>query len=168
MFQIKLSERAVELAKNYGINLIPERGTENSAGLDLKACIPYTMKLLPNEVAKIPLGVHIFLGTQKYFVLTEKSSQDSGDLTIQLAALLMPRSSSPGLKLENTIGLLDCDYQNELFAKYRNTCEFPVIIEPGERIVQLVVTPVVMNAFDYVDIFNVETSRKGGDGSTGK
>jgi dUTP pyrophosphatase len=175
MIQYILTEHAKSLIAK-GIDVTPKRGTEHAAGMDLCACIDEPITLLPGEMRKIFTGVKVFLGTTKYLVgkeydLTTLNAVPVDKLVseVKLSGLYLPRSSSPGLKLENTVGLLDCDFQGESFVKLRNMSQEPVKIIPGERLVQLVIVPVVMDKWEQVTFFDETVSRNPlGDGSTGK
>ncbi len=170
MIKYMLSALAKDLKDKNICDCTPTRGTCSSVGMDLKACLPEPISIYPGEVHKIPLGVHIFLGVlpeEKATLLTSGPARE--DPIYQLAGLYLPRSSCSGLKLENTVGLLDPDYQGESFAKYRNVSDMPIRISPGERIVQLVIVPAIMTKWLQVSSFEETTKRgHGGDGSTGK
>lgn len=140
------------------LDFTPVRATEGSSGYDLKACIEEPLIISPYEVVKIPTGVHIWIGD-----MTDVQSDD----IISFAGLYMPRSSNPGLKLTNTIGLLDADYQGQSFLKYENTTSDCITINPGDKIGQLVIIPTYIGSMLEVDGFDSETVRaEGGFGST--
>jgi dUTP pyrophosphatase len=142
------------------INFTPTRATIGSAGYDLCYCGLENITLQVGEVVKLGTGVHIYIGNM--FELTD------GSPYVGFAGLLMPRSSSKGAILNNTIGLLDSDYQGELFCKYRNITSEPITIEVGERFAQLVIVPVSIGGMLEVDSFTDSTERgNGGFGSTG-
>lgn len=142
------------------ISFSPKRATEGSAGYDVRACIKEPLYIFPKEIVKIPIGVAIWIHNR-----LQKYHEDIG-----YAGLLMPRSSIRCLKLTNTIGLLDSDFQNEISFKYENTSEEEtIVIQPGERIGQLVVIPVYLGELLEVEEFEEETERGlGGWGHTGK
>ena len=103
---------------------LPEHATEGSAGLDLRACIDSTLTLLPGAVELIPTGIALYI-------------QDPG-----LAGLLLPRSGlghKHGIVLGNLVGLIDSDYQGQLFVSCWNRSDQPFSIEVGDRIAQLVI-----------------------------
>jgi len=131
---------------------LPEHATEGSAGMDLRACVHSTLTLAPDSVELIPTGLSIYIA-------------DPG-----LAGLLLPRSGlghKHGIVLGNLVGLIDSDYQGQLFVSCWNRSASEFSIEPGDRIAQLVIVPVVQTAFDIVDEF-VQTDRGvGGFGSSG-
>jgi dUTP pyrophosphatase len=163
MYKIQyiLTAKAKELKEKAICDCTPVRGTPVSAGMDLKACIEKPVTIYPGSSIKVMTGVKVFLGTFPH------DEQDE-IFPMQLAGLYLPRSSQNGLILTNTVGLLDCDYQGESFVKWKNMGEEPVIIQPGERMVQLVIFPVMMLPWERVDSFTEWTERgEGGDGSTG-
>jgi dUTP pyrophosphatase len=135
------------------LSQMPAYATEGSAGLDLRAAIPDPVTLRPGDTALIPTGVAIHIG-------------DPG-----LAAMIIPRSglgSKHGIVLGNLVGLIDSDYQGQLMVSCWNRGRETFIVNPLERIAQLVIVPVVQVDFNIVDDF-VESARgAGGFGSTGK
>jgi dUTP pyrophosphatase len=132
---------------------LPKRATSGSAGLDLRACLDAPLDLLPGATALIPTGIAIHLADPK------------------LAALIIPRSGlghKHGIVLGNLVGLIDSDYQGELMISCWNRGVTPFRVEPGERIAQLVVVPVLPVEFEVVESFE-ETARGGGGfGHTGR
>lgn len=176
MIKFKLTTKAKEPLL-IEIDCTPRRGHRVSASMDLCACIDEPLTILPNEVKKIMTGIHVFLGTGDYsadFKIPHGTPKDlqpayNWKSPFKLAGLYLPSSSSVGLKLENTIGLLEADFMGESFVKYRNVSEKPILIMPGERLVQLIVVPVVMDMWTQADKFEEETERgEDGEGSTGK
>ena len=159
----KLTQKALALKGQDICDCIPSRGTPLSAGMDLKACLLEPLHILPYETVKVGTGLHIWLGNT-----TDKRGWDENEVSPQLAGFILPRSSAKGLQLENTVGLLDCDYQQEVFLKLYNKTEEVVTVAVGERIAQLVIVPVIMDAWLYEQEDWPKTSRIGGDGSTGK
>jgi dUTP pyrophosphatase len=134
-------------------NQLPAYATSGSAGLDLRACIEHVMTIQPGEAHLIPTGIAIHLA-------------DPG-----LAALVLPRSGlghKHGIVMGNLVGLIDSDYQGQIFVSCWNRGQAPFLLNPMERIAQLVVVPVVQVGFNVVDDF--EQSERGADGfgSTGK
>jgi dUTP pyrophosphatase len=163
------AKRITDLFSSRGevISFAPVRGTRLSAGMDLKVCAELPVVIRPYETVKVGTGLCIWLG-----VLTDRNNsrdneQDDGSSEFQAAGLYLPRSSNKGLQLENTVGLLDCDYQEESFLKLYNKTESPIILQPGTRIAQLVIIPVIMDNWLQVEEFEESTERTGGDGSTG-
>jgi dUTP pyrophosphatase len=159
---IKYKKTALAKAMESKIALLdfaPTRATDGSSGFDLRACIEQPIKLNPYDVAKIGTGVHIWIG----------QDEEHLDLDMLFAGLLMPRSSSDGAILNNTIGLLDSDYQGELFCKYRNLTNESITFEPGEKFAQLIIVPTLIEKMVEVEAFDDETVRgEGGFGHTGK
>ena len=130
---------------------IPEVGTPGSAGVDLRACIDEPVILAPGETILIGTGIAIHL-------------EDPG-----FCAMILPRSGlgHRGLVLGNLVGLIDSDYQGELKISTWNRGQEPQTIEPGDRIAQMVITPVIQPTFIEVDDFESSTSGEGGFGHTG-
>src|SRR5689334_9209670 len=117
---------------------LPAYATAGSAGLDLRACVDEPVTLRPGESALIPSGLAIHLG-------------DPG-----LAAIVIPRSGlghKHGIVLGNLVGLIDSDYQGQLFVSVWNRGQTTFTIMPGERIAQLVVVPVAQVQFEVVNEF---------------
>ncbi len=132
---------------------LPAYATEGSAGLDIRACIEAPLTLRPGESALVPSGIAIHLG-------------DAG-----LAALLIPRSGlghKHGIVLGNLVGLIDSDYQGQVFVSCWNRGREPFVVNPLERIAQLVVVPVVQVRLNVVECFDGSARGAGGFGSTGK
>lgn len=131
---------------------IPEVGTPGSAGVDLRACLDTAVTLAPGETTLIGTGIAIHLE----------------DPT--LCAMILPRSGlgHRGLVLGNLIGLIDSDYQGELKISTWNRGNEPQTIEPGDRIAQMIITPVIQPTFVEVAEFNSSERGEGGFGHTGK
>ena len=132
---------------------LPAYATEGSAGLDLRALLDAPHTLNPGETLLIPTGLAFHV-------------DDPG-----LAAVILPRSGlghKHGIVLGNLVGLIDSDYQGQLMVSCWNRSAAPFTIEPGERIAQLVIVPVVQVAFDIVDSFEDSTRGSGGFGHTGR
>ncbi len=131
---------------------LPAYATHGSAGLDLRACIEAPITLRSGESALIPSGLAIHLA-------------DPG-----LAAIVIPRSGlghKHGIVLGNLVGLIDSDYQGQVFVSCWNRGREPFVVNPLERIAQLVVVPVVQVALNVVDSFEESARGAGGFGSTG-
>ncbi len=131
----------------------PHYATPGSAGLDLRACIEAPVKIHPGETQLISTGMAIHLA-------------DSG-----LAAIILPRSGlghKHGIVLGNLVGLIDSDYQGEIFVSTWNRGKETFTLNPLERLAQLVVVPVVQVEFNVVDEFAESQRGAGGFGSTGK
>jgi dUTP pyrophosphatase len=131
---------------------LPEYATGGSAGLDLRACLDAPLLLEPGQTHLVPTGLAIHL-------------DDPG-----LAAVLLPRSGlghKHGIVLGNLVGLIDSDYQGQVMVSVWNRGAHPFTIEPGERIAQMVVVPVVQVALDVVESFDESARGAGGFGSSG-
>ena len=134
-------------------NMMPAYATPGSAGLDLRACIEHTQTLHPGETTMIPTGMAIHLSDPGY------------------AAMILPRSGlghKHGIVLGNLVGLIDSDYQGQLLVSCWNRGKESFILNPLERIAQLVIVPVVQASFNVVDEFVASERGEGGFGSTGK
>ncbi len=132
---------------------LPKRATTGSAGLDLRACLDTALELPPGETKLIPTGIAIHIADP------------------QLAAVIIPRSGlghKHGVVLGNLVGLIDSDYQGELMISCWNRGSAAFRVEPGERIAQLVVVPVVQVEFDVVEDFAASDRGSGGFGHTGR
>jgi dUTP diphosphatase len=132
---------------------LPAYATAGAAGLDLRACIDDPLTLRPGESSLVPTGLAIHLGDPS------------------LAALIIPRSGlghKHGIVLGNLVGLIDSDYQGQLMVSCWNRGREPFIVNPMERIAQLVVVPVVQVELNVVDTFEESARGAGGFGSTGK
>ncbi len=131
----------------------PDYATAGSAGLDLRACLDAPLILHPGQTELVPTGMAMHIS-------------DPG-----LAAIILPRSGlghKHGIVLGNLVGLIDSDYQGQLFVSVWNRSDTPFTIEIGERIAQLVVVPVVQVAFEAVDEFSPSHRGTGGFGHTGR
>ena len=131
----------------------PQYATPGAAGLDLRACIDAAIKLHPGETCLIPAGIAIHLA-------------DPG-----LAAMILPRSGlghKHGIVLGNLVGLIDSDYQGQIMVSTWNRGHAPFVLNPLERLAQLVVVPVVQVELNVVDDFAESARGAGGFGSTGK
>ncbi|MFM0216779.1 MULTISPECIES: dUTP diphosphatase [Paraburkholderia] len=132
---------------------LPAYATTGSAGLDLRACLKEPLTLKPGETALVPTGLAIHVGDPGY------------------AALILPRSGlghKHGIVLGNLVGLIDSDYQGELMISTWNRGETTFVLNPMERLAQLVIVPVVQAEFNIVDEFEQSERGAGGFGSTGK
>lgn len=132
---------------------LPEYATEGSAGLDLRACLDKTMILEPGETILIPTGLAIHIADNK------------------MAAVLLPRSGlghKHGIVLGNLVGLIDSDYQGQVFVSCWNRGNTPFTIEIGERIAQMVFVPIIQAEFEQVSEFGDSQRGEGGFGHTGR
>jgi dUTP pyrophosphatase len=132
---------------------MPAYATSGSAGLDLRACIDEAITIQPGETTLIPTGMAIHLANPNY------------------AAMILPRSGlghKHGIVLGNLVGLIDSDYQGQLFVSCWNRSQTPFVMNPMERMAQLVIVPVIQADFKVVDEFDASERGEGGFGSTGK
>ncbi|HWH41688.1 MAG TPA: dUTP diphosphatase [Usitatibacter sp.] len=132
---------------------LPAYATNGSAGLDLRACIDEPITLRPGDASLVPTGLAIHLA-------------DPG-----LAAMIIPRSGlghKHGIVLGNLVGLIDSDYQGQVLVSCWNRGREPFVVNPLERIAQLVVVPVVQVELNVVASFEESERGAGGFGSTGK
>ncbi len=131
---------------------LPEYATAGSGGLDLRACVDTALELKPAAVELIPTGLSLYIADP------------------DLAAIILPRSGlghKHGIVLGNLVGLIDSDYQGQLFVSCWNRSGEVFPINPGDRIAQLVIVPVVQAEFELVDNFAETERAAGGFGSTG-
>ena len=132
---------------------LPDYATDGSAGMDLRACLDETLILESGQTELLPTGMAIHIA-------------DSG-----LAAMLLPRSGlghKHGIVLGNLVGLIDSDYQGQLFVSCWNRGHSAFTIEPGERIAQMIFVPVVRAGFEVVEEFVDSNRGAGGFGHTGR
>jgi dUTP pyrophosphatase len=132
---------------------LPEYATDGSAGMDLRACLEEDLEIRPGETHLIPTGLAIHIGDP------------------QLAAVILPRSGlghKHGIVLGNLVGLIDSDYQGQLFVSCWNRGNESFNIEVGERIAQLVFVPVIQAQFEIVTDFDSSKRAEGGFGHTGR
>ena len=131
---------------------MPEYATHGSAGMDLRAILDEDKTLLPGETLLIPTGLAIHIANNN------------------MAAVILPRSGlghKHGIVLGNLVGLIDTDYQGQLFVSCWNRGKTTFVIKPGERIAQLVFIPVVQANFNIVESFEQSQRGEGGFGHTG-
>ena len=132
---------------------LPAYATAGSAGLDLRACLEKALMLEPGKAELIPTGLAIHV-------------EDPG-----LAAVILPRSGlghKHGVVLGNLVGLIDSDYQGQLMVSCWNRSREPFTVQPGERIAQLVVVPVVQVELQIVESFTESARGAGGFGHSGR
>ncbi|MDF3085387.1 dUTP diphosphatase [Burkholderia sola] len=132
---------------------LPAYATTGSAGLDLRACLDAPVTLQPGETTLVPTGLAIHLADPGY------------------AALILPRSGlghKHGIVLGNLVGLIDSDYQGQLMVSTWNRGPTAFVLNPFERLAQLVIVPVVQAQFNIVDEFTESDRGEGGFGSTGR
>lgn len=151
MLNIQLKILDSRLGKEFPL---PQYATEGSAGLDLRACVGKTLEIKANNVELIPAGFSLYIADK------------------QLAAIIIPRSGlghKHGIILGNSIGLIDSDYQGPIMISCWNRNIEPFIIEPGERIAQLIIVPIIHAKFDIVTAFDNKSKRgEGGFGHSGR
>ncbi|WP_096084492.1 dUTP diphosphatase [Agaribacterium haliotis] len=132
---------------------LPSYATEGSAGVDLRACLEGPLTLEPGQTELIPTGIAIHIADPN------------------LAATILPRSGlghKHGIVLGNLVGLIDSDYQGQLFVSCWNRGHETFEIQPGDRIAQMVVVPVVQVGFEIVSDFELSSRGEGGFGHSGK
>ncbi|PHM39604.1 deoxyuridine 5'-triphosphate nucleotidohydrolase [Xenorhabdus mauleonii] len=132
---------------------LPTYATPGSAGLDLRACLDNAVELAPGQTELLPTGIAIHIADE------------------QLAAVILPRSGlghKHGVVLGNLVGLIDSDYQGQLMVSVWNRGNTTFIIEPGERIAQMVFVPVVQAEFNVVEDFETSKRGSGGFGHSGR
>ncbi len=132
---------------------LPDYATDGSAGMDLRACLDSDLELAPGQTELIPTGIAIHM-------------EDP-----ELASVILPRSGlghKHGIVLGNLVGLIDSDYQGQIFVSCWNRGSTAFTIQPGERIAQLVFVPVVRAAFERVEEFTESERGAGGFGHTGR
>lgn len=131
---------------------MPTHATDGSAGLDLRACPEASLRLEPGDTVLIPTGIALHIADPN------------------LAGMILPRSGlghKHGIVLGNLVGLIDSDYQGQLMVSCWNRGREAFSIEPGDRIAQLVIVPVVQAEFECVAAFDDSVRGEGGFGSTG-
>ena len=131
---------------------LPGYGTPGAAGLDLRACIDAPLVLQPGDSQLVPAGMAIYIGDPGY------------------AAIILPRSglgAKHGIVLGNLTGLIDSDYQGQVFISLWNRGQAVFTVNPMERIAQLVVVPVAQVEWNVVEEFTASARGAGGFGSTG-
>ena len=132
---------------------LPAYATAGSAGLDLRACVDQPTEIRPGETLLIPTGLAIHIDDP------------------ELAAVLLPRSGlghKHGIVLGNLVGLIDSDYQGQVFVSCWNRGDTAFTISIGERIAQMVFVPVVQVALEHVDAFEESHRGAGGFGHSGR
>ena len=132
---------------------LPHYATDGSAGMDMRACVDEALEMAPGETHLIPTGMAIHV-------------EDPG-----LAAILLPRSGlghKHGIVLGNLVGLIDSDYQGQVFVSCWNRGNESFTVKPGERIAQMVIVPVVHADFEIVEEFVTSERGDGGFGHTGR
>jgi dUTP pyrophosphatase len=132
--------------------VFPAYATQGSAGIDLVACLDTPLAIAPGQCELIPSGIAIHIGDPSF------------------AAVLLPRSGlghKHGIVLGNLVGLIDSDYQGEIKMSCWNRGDETFQINPGDRIAQMVIVPVIQAAFEVVEAFDESDRSTGGFGHTG-
>lgn len=132
---------------------LPHYATDGAAGLDMRACVEQALDIAPGDTHLIPTGLAIHI-------------EEPG-----LAAMLLPRSGlghKHGIVLGNLVGLIDSDYQGQVFVSCWNRGDASFTVQPGERIAQMVIVPVVHADFEVVEDFVASDRGAGGFGHTGR
>ena len=132
---------------------LPQHATSGAAGVDLRACVDAPLELPPGSTELIPSGIAIYIADPGY------------------AALVLPRSGlghKHGIVLGNLVGLIDSDYQGQIFVSVWNRGQSHFTVQPGERIAQLVVVPVAQVEFGIVEDFAASRRGSAGFGSSGR
>jgi len=151
--QVPLKKIDVKILDSRLRDHLPQYATLGSAGLDLRACVPAPLTLNAGQCELIPVGIAIHINDPGY------------------AAVILPRSGlghKHGIVLGNLVGLIDSDYQGQLFVSTWNRGNTSFVISPMERLAQLVLIPVIQIEFNVVDEFSTSDRGAGGFGSTGK
>lgn len=132
---------------------LPEYATPGSAGMDLRACLDQELTIAPGETQLLPTGIAIHVADPS------------------ICATILPRSGlghKHGIVLGNLVGLIDSDYQGQLMVSAWNRGQKSYTIQPGERIAQLVILPVIQASFEVVEDFDTSERGQGGFGSSGQ
>lgn len=132
---------------------MPNYATSGSAGVDLRACLDEAIILQPNQTILVKTGMAVYIADPSY------------------AGLILPRSGlghKHGIVLGNLVGLIDSDYQGELMVSVWNRGQQPFTLEPGERMAQYVLVPVLQAEFELVSEFDQSARGAGGFGHTGR
>tara|TARA_Y100001934_G_scaffold273377_1_gene363576 strand:- start:1063 stop:1515 length:453 start_codon:yes stop_codon:yes gene_type:complete len=149
---MKLQYRVLDPRLGDSIPL-PHYATDGSAGLDLRAMVKEPLTLEPGQTELLPTGMAIHISDPGY------------------AGMILPRSGlghKHGIVLGNLVGLIDSDYQGELMVSCWNRSNQPFTVEPGERIAQLVIVPVMQVQLEQVDTFTDSERGSGGFGHSGR
>lgn len=142
----------INIKKLSSTAIIPSLGTNDSAGVDLSADISENILIKPNEVVKIPTGIAVALPENTFGAIYARSGL----------------ATKQGLRPANCTGVIDRDYRGEIIVAIRNDSDEARVIEPGQRIAQMVVIPYV--GIDFVEVDSLDETERdtGGFGSTGK
>jgi len=142
------------LNSKIGLDIpMPTYATDGSAAMDIRACIDNSIELLPRNTTLIPTGIAFYIEDNDY------------------AGIILPRSGlghKHGIILGNSVGLIDSDYQGELMVSLFNNSENKFLINPGDRIAQFLLIPVINIEYNFVDDFEITERSSGGFGHSGK
>ena len=150
MHKIQLRVLDERLGKEFPM---PHYATDGAAGMDMRACVEEELEIAPGDTHVIPTGIAMHI-------------EESG-----LAAMLLPRSGlghKHGIVLGNLVGLIDSDYQGQVYVSAWNRGKESFTVQPGERIAQMVIVPVVHAEFEVVEEFSASERGEGGFGHTGR
>lgn len=131
---------------------LPDYATDGSAGMDLRACLDEHLHIPPGEAHLVPSGIAVHIADP------------------EIAAVLLPRSGlghKHGVVLGNLVGLIDSDYQGQVMISIWNRSQHKVVIEPGDRVAQMVFVPIKRVDFELVEEFTRSERNDGGFGHTG-
>ena len=142
----------IKIKKMNDLAIIPKRGSEEAAGVDLHACITETIYISPHETVKIDTGIAVELPKGTFGAIFARSGL----------------ATKEGLAPANKVGVIDSDYRNSIIVALHNHSNVSRVINPGERIAQLVVIPYVPIEFKEVNELSETNRGFGGFGSTGK
>jgi dUTP pyrophosphatase len=142
------------LNSKIGLDIpMPTYATDGSAAMDIRACIDNSIELLSRNTTLIPTGIAFYIEDNDY------------------AGIILPRSGlghKHGIILGNSVGLIDSDYQGELMVSLFNNSENKFLINPGDRIAQFLLIPVINIEYNFVDDFEITERSSGGFGHSGK
>jgi len=150
MQQIELKILDHKFIKKWGL---PQLATDGSAGMDLRACLQADLTISAGQTELVATGISIFIKDNQY------------------AALILPRSGlghKHGLVLGNLVGLIDSDYQGQLYVSCWNRSDKDYTIKIGDRIAQLIIVPVIQAQFKVVEEFDISQRGEGGFGHSGQ
>jgi dUTP pyrophosphatase len=147
-----LDKIQVKIINEKMSDMLPKYATSGSAGLDLRAAIEEALIIKPNSTVLVPTGIAIYIADNRY------------------CGMILPRSGlghKHGIVLGNLVGLIDADYQGELFISIWNRSQDDFTVNPLDRVAQLVIVPVMQVGFEIVDSFTTSVRGIGGFGSSG-
>ena len=145
--------KALKIKRVSDKAILPRRATEGSAGMDLSACLEEPVTIAPGERVRIPTGIAIGLPSKE---------------TVGLVYARSGMAVRDGIALTNGVGVIDSDYTGEIQVGLINLSKEPYTINPGQRIAQLVVAPILLPAIEEVEDLTETQRGRGGFGSTGR